>query len=126
MVTHGCATVVSSTCEPGFSVSLLPSSHMQGVNCSSPPSLRGRLVVYLSEQEVLDSCHYWYCDLALTSQVCLFVFVAIQAGLLVALIVFLRKFKRLSQEAKRTTVESFTAGESQRESEYAPLRESSI
>lgn len=99
-------------------------SHV-GVNCSSPPSLRGRLVVYLSEQEVLDSCHYWYCDLALASQVCLFVFVVVQAGLLVALIVFLRKFKRLSKEAKRTTEESFTAEESPRENEYAPLRDSS-
>ncbi|KAA8592672.1 hypothetical protein FQN60_018127 [Etheostoma spectabile] len=87
-------------------------SHL-GVNCSFPPDLRGRLVVYLTEKEVLDTCHYWYCDLALASQVCLFVFVAVQAALLVALIVFLRRFERLSKEARRTTEESFTAGETE-------------
>lgn len=100
-------------------------SHL-GVNCSSPPSLRGRLVVYLTEQEVLESCHYWYCDLALASQVCLCVFVIMQAALLVALLVFLRKFERLSKEARRTTEESFTAGEGLRENEYAHLKDSSI
>lgn len=89
-------------------------SHL-GVNCSSPPSLRGRLVVYLTEQEVLESCHYWYCDLALASQVCLFVFVVVQVGLLVAVIVFLRRFEKLSKEARRTTEESFTIGEGPRE-----------
>ncbi|XP_056275435.1 platelet glycoprotein Ib beta chain isoform X1 [Pseudoliparis swirei] len=77
-------------------------SHL-GVNCSSPPGLRGRLVVNLTEKEVLESCHYWYCDLALASQVCLFVFVLVQAALLVVLIVFLRRFERLAQEARRTT-----------------------
>ncbi|KAM9360841.1 platelet glycoprotein Ib beta chain [Symphorus nematophorus] len=97
-----------------------------GVNCSSPPGLRGRLVVYLTEQEVLDSCHYWYCDLALASQVCLFVFVVIQMALLVALVVFLRKFERLSKEARRTTEESFTAGDGLRENEYVPLKDSSM
>ncbi|XP_022051790.2 platelet glycoprotein Ib beta chain [Acanthochromis polyacanthus] len=100
-------------------------SHL-GVNCSSPPDLRGRLVVYLSEEEVLESCHYWYCDLALASQVCLFVFVVVQTALLVALIIFLRKFKRLSKEAKRITEESFTVEEAQRENEYAPLKASSF
>lgn len=99
-------------------------SHL-GVNCSSPPSLRGRLVVYLTEKEVLESCHYWYCDLALASQVCLFVFVAVQAALLVALIVFLRRFQRMSKEARRTTEESFTAGESLRENEYTTFKDNS-
>ncbi|XP_045891682.1 platelet glycoprotein Ib beta chain [Micropterus dolomieu] len=98
-------------------------SHL-GVNCNSPPGLRGRLVVYLTEEELLDSCHYWYCDLALASQVCLFVFVAVQAALLVALIVFLRRFERLSKEARRTTEESFTTGEGLRENEYSPLKDS--
>ncbi|KAM8885990.1 platelet glycoprotein Ib beta chain [Spinachia spinachia] len=91
-------------------------SHL-GVNCSSPPGLRGRLVVYLTENEVLESCRYWYCDLALASQVCLFVFVLVQAALLAVLIVFLRRFERLSKEARRTTEESFTAGESLGENE---------
>uniref|UniRef100_UPI0037E777AC platelet glycoprotein Ib beta chain n=1 Tax=Semicossyphus pulcher TaxID=241346 RepID=UPI0037E777AC len=97
-----------------------------GVNCHSPPGLRGRQVALLTEEEVLESCYYWYCDLAVVSQVCLFVFVAVQAVLLVALIVFLRRFERLSKEARRTTEESFTAGESQRENEYAPLNDGSI
>lgn len=83
-------------------------------------------MAYLTEQEVLDSCHYWYCDLALASQVCLVVFVVMQAALLGILLVFLRKFERLSKEAKRTTEESFTAGEGQRENEYAHLKDSSI
>lgn len=100
-------------------------SHL-GVSCKSPPGLRGRLVAYLTEEEILESCHYWYCDLALASQVCLFVFVAVQAALLVALLVFLRRFERLSKEAKRTTEESFTAGEGQRENDYANLKGSGI
>ncbi|XP_040011830.1 platelet glycoprotein Ib beta chain [Xiphias gladius] len=100
-------------------------SHL-GINCSSPPTLRGRLVVYLTEAEVLDSCHYWYCDLALASQVCLFVFVAVQAALLVALILFLKRFERLSREARRTTEESLTAGEGLTENEFKPLKDSSI
>lgn len=85
-------------------------SHID-VSCSSPPSLRGRLVVYLTEQELLDSCYYWYCDLALASQIFLVVFVVIQAALLVALLIFLRKFERLSKAAKRATEESHTAWE---------------
>lgn len=97
-----------------------------GVNCSSPPPMRGRLVVYLTEEEVLESCHYWYCDLALVSQVCLFVFVVLQAALLVALVVFLKRFERLSKVARRTTEESFMAGDNLRENEYAPLKDSDI
>lgn len=83
-------------------------------------------MVYLTEQEVLESCHYWYCDLALASQLCLFVFVMVQAALLVALLVFLRRFERLSKEAKRTTEESFTPGDGPRENEYAHVKDSSM
>lgn len=97
-------------------------SHL-GVNCSSPPSLRGRLVVYLTEEEVLESCHYWFCDLALVSQVCLFVFVAVQAVLLVALIIFLRRFERLTKEGRRSTDESYTPLEGH-EDEYTSLKDS--
>ncbi|XP_037536204.1 platelet glycoprotein Ib beta chain [Nematolebias whitei] len=97
-----------------------------GVNCSSPASLRGRLVVYLTEEEVLDSCQYWYCDLALASVLSLFVFVGFQMGLLVAVIIFLKKFERLSKEAKRTMEESFTAGDNTRENDYERLKDSSI
>lgn len=105
-----------------------PPSHAShlGVNCSSPPNLRGRQVVYLSEEEVLDSCYYWYCNLALVSQVCLFVFVLVQVALLVAIVMFMRKFERLSKEARRTTEESFTAGEDHRDNEYTTLKDSSI
>ncbi|XP_024909684.1 platelet glycoprotein Ib beta chain-like [Cynoglossus semilaevis] len=90
-------------------------SHL-GVNCSSPPHLKGRLITYLTEEEVLDSCHYWYCNLALFSQVCLIVFLMVQAALLVALVVFLKKFEKLSKEE-----ESFTAEEAQKENEYSSL-----
>lgn len=82
--------------------------------------------MYLSEEEVLESCYYWHCDLALASQVSLFVFVVLQVALLVALLIFLRKFQRLSKEARRTTEESFTAGEGQRENEKAYLKDSSM
>lgn len=97
-----------------------------GVSCSSPPSLRGRLVVYLTEQEVLESCNYWYCNLAMISQVCLFVFVVVQVALLVALLVFLKKFEKLSKEVRRTAEESFLAGEDQGENEHTNLKDSSI
>ncbi|XP_071369833.1 platelet glycoprotein Ib beta chain-like [Centroberyx affinis] len=100
-------------------------SHLN-VSCSSPPDLRGRLVAYLTEEEVLESCHYWYCDLAFASQVCLFVFVAVQAALLVAVIVFLRKFERLSRVARRTKEESFAFGEGMMGNEYEALKDSSI
>ncbi|MEQ2229958.1 hypothetical protein ILYODFUR_024220 [Ilyodon furcidens] len=100
-------------------------SHL-GVNCSSPPSLRGRSVEYLTEDEVLESCHYWYCNLALASLGSLIGFVAVQAALLVALIIFLKKFERLSKEAKRTTEESFTAGDGHQENDYERLKDSSI
>ncbi|XP_010874823.1 platelet glycoprotein Ib beta chain [Esox lucius] len=98
----------------------------RNVTCSFPPGLRGRLVVYLAEEEVLQSCHYWYCDLALASQVCLFVFVTVQAGLLAAVVVFLRRFETLSREARRTTEESFAGGDGLEYSEYETLKDSSI
>lgn len=96
------------------------------VTCNTPPGLRGRLVVYLSEEEVLETCRYWYCDLALASQACLFVFVAVQAGLLVAVVVFLRRFERMSQTARRATEESFAGGEGIVGDEYEPLKDSSM
>lgn len=83
-------------------------------------------MVYLTEEEVLESCHYWYCNLALASLGSLLVFVAVQAALLVALIVFLKRFERLTKEAKRTTEESFTAGDGLRENDYELLKDSSI
>ena len=81
-------------------------------------------MIHLTEDEVLEFCHYWYCDLALVSQVCLFVFVLVQVLLLVAVIVFLRRFERLSSEARRTKAESSTFGESLGANEYEALKES--
>ena len=81
-------------------------------------------MVYLTEEEVLDTCHYWYCDLALASQVCLCVFVLLQAALLAAVVVFLRRFERLSREARRTADESLTGGEGCLGNEREPLKDS--
>ncbi|KAJ8005756.1 hypothetical protein DPEC_G00121200 [Dallia pectoralis] len=98
----------------------------RNVTCSFPPGLRGRLVVYLDEEEVLQSCHYWYCDMALASMVCLFVFVAVQAGLLAAVVVFLRRFESLSREARKTTEESFTGMDGNEYEQYEARKESRI
>ncbi|KAJ8286186.1 hypothetical protein GJAV_G00035500 [Gymnothorax javanicus] len=93
------------------------------VTCSSPPRLRGRLVVYLTEDEVLDTCQYWYCDLALTSQIVLFVLILLQAVLLAFLIYFLRRYENLSRVTRHTVEESFAGGEI--ENEYTTLKERS-
>lgn len=100
-------------------------SHLR-VNCSSPLSLRGRLVAFLTEEELLDSCQYWYCDLALVSQLSLLGFVLLQGVLLFAVIVFLRRFQWMSEEVRRTKEESFTSGEMAHENEYTPLTDTSI
>ncbi|KAI4884304.1 hypothetical protein NFI96_025724 [Prochilodus magdalenae] len=76
---------------------------IRNVSCTSPPSLEGRLVAYLVEEEVLSSCHYWMCDLAVASQISLFVFIIVQALLLAAVIHFLRRFDRLTCDARRST-----------------------
>ncbi|XP_029959819.1 platelet glycoprotein Ib beta chain [Salarias fasciatus] len=98
----------------------------QGVTCSSPPSLRGRLAVYITEEEALNSSHHWYCDLASGSLVFLLVLVVLQVALLVALVIFLRKFEKLAKEAKRIREESFTAEDNQRENEYTSYKESNV
>ncbi|XP_072537090.1 platelet glycoprotein Ib beta chain [Salminus brasiliensis] len=77
-------------------------AQIRNVSCTSPPSLQGRLVVHLVEEEVLSSCRYWMCDLALASQVSLFVFIVVQALLLAAVIHFLRRFDRLTCDARRS------------------------
>ncbi|KAI1901103.1 hypothetical protein AGOR_G00056750 [Albula goreensis] len=95
----------------------------RNVTCSSPPGLRGRLVMYLVEEEVLDSCQYWYCNLALASQVCLFLLILAQAAVLAFLIYFLRRYEKLSREARRTTEESFAGGDT--ENDYTMLKDRS-
>lgn len=82
-------------------------SFCRNVSCHSPPSLQGRLVAYLSEEEVLNSCNYWLCDLALYSQISLFIFIVVQAILLAAVVYFLRRFSQLSCDAQRAAAESF-------------------
>ncbi|KAI5094901.1 platelet glycoprotein Ib beta chain precursor, partial [Silurus meridionalis] len=73
----------------------------QNVSCAFPPDLQGRLVAYLSEEEVLNSCNYWLCNLALFSQISLFAFIVVQASLLAAVVYFLRRFSQLSIDAQR-------------------------
>ncbi|XP_069071411.1 platelet glycoprotein Ib beta chain [Pleurodeles waltl] len=77
------------------------------VICTTPEKLRGRVVMYLTEDEVLATCQYWYCNMALISQLCLFVFIAIQAILLIFVIVFLRRFQKIAKEARRTAKELY-------------------
>ncbi|XP_058245385.1 platelet glycoprotein Ib beta chain [Hemibagrus wyckioides] len=80
---------------------------IRNVSCISPPELQGRQVALLSEEEVLDSCNYWLCDMALASQISLFIFVLVQAILLAVVVYFLRRFNQLSYDAQRAAAESF-------------------
>uniref|UniRef100_A0A8C7E227 Glycoprotein Ib platelet subunit beta n=1 Tax=Naja naja TaxID=35670 RepID=A0A8C7E227_NAJNA len=52
------------------------------VVCSTPAHLQGRIITYLSEDEIISDCQSWYCGVALVAQICLFVFVLVQAILL--------------------------------------------
>ncbi|XP_026072978.1 platelet glycoprotein Ib beta chain [Carassius auratus] len=97
---------------------------IRNVSCSSPAHLRGRVLAYLSEHELLESCRYWLCNLALASQISLFIFIAVQVLLLASVILFLRRFELLTQEARRTAAESFTAeDDATRSDEYAILKD---
>lgn len=95
---------------------------IQNVSCSSPAHLRGRLLVYLSEQELLETCRYWLCNLALASQISLFIFITVQVLLLAAVILFLRRFEQLSREARCTAAED-DATQSNR---YVSLKDRSL
>ncbi|XP_069476149.1 platelet glycoprotein Ib beta chain [Ambystoma mexicanum] len=77
------------------------------VVCASPEKLRGRVIMYLTEDEILSTCQYWYCNMALISQICLFVFIAVQAILLIFVIIFLRRFQKIAKEARRTAKELY-------------------
>lgn len=95
----------------------------RNVTCSSPAHLRGRLVVYLVEQEILESCRYWLCNLALASQISLFIFITVQVLLLASVIIFLRRFERLT----RTAAETFTAeNDGTQRNEYVMLKDRSM
>ncbi|XP_067270553.1 platelet glycoprotein Ib beta chain [Pseudorasbora parva] len=95
----------------------------RNVTCSSPAHLRGRLVVYLVEQELLETCRYWLCNLALASQISLFIFIVVQVLLLAFIILFLRRFERLT----RTAAETFTAEDDVTQSnEYDMIKDRSM
>ncbi|KAL4646530.1 platelet glycoprotein Ib beta chain [Arapaima gigas] len=90
----------------------------RNVTCSSPPALQGRLVMYLVEEEVLQSCRYWYCNLAVATQVSLGVFIIVQVVLLLFFIFFLHRFQKLSLEAQRAAEDSRGGRETENENEY--------
>ncbi|XP_074869134.1 platelet glycoprotein Ib beta chain [Carettochelys insculpta] len=73
--------------------------------CASPEHLRGRIIAYLSEDEIIATCQFWYCNLALISQICLFLFLLFQAVLLLFVILFLHRFQRIAKEARQTNKE---------------------
>ncbi|MEE6504320.1 hypothetical protein FKM82_005146 [Ascaphus truei] len=75
------------------------------VVCATPPPLKGRVILYLTEEELVATCQYWYCNLALISQLCLFIFIALQAILLIFVILSLRRFQRIAREARHTAKE---------------------
>ncbi|GCB75165.1 hypothetical protein scyTo_0020328, partial [Scyliorhinus torazame] len=74
-------------------------SQYKDIRCSSPVELQGRLIVYLTEDEVGSNCKDWYCNMALICQIGLFAFIVIQAILLIFVIIFLKRFEKFSKEA---------------------------
>uniref|UniRef100_A0A8C5MCP9 Glycoprotein Ib platelet subunit beta n=1 Tax=Leptobrachium leishanense TaxID=445787 RepID=A0A8C5MCP9_9ANUR len=72
------------------------------VTCSSPEAFKGRVIMYLTEDELMTTCQYWYCNLAMVSQLCLFVFIAVQGILLIFVILSLRRFQKIAREARRS------------------------
>ncbi|XP_021400248.2 platelet glycoprotein Ib beta chain [Lonchura striata] len=75
------------------------------VRCSSPEHLRGRIIAYLTEDEIVSTCQHWYCSLALLSQFSLFILLFLQGILVILIIVYLQKFRRMIAEARSTTRE---------------------
>ncbi|XP_043924723.1 platelet glycoprotein Ib beta chain [Protopterus annectens] len=69
------------------------------VVCTYPQGLKGRLVMYLTEDELLSSCEHGYCSLAFIAQIVLFIFIILHVILLIVLIVFLKRFEKFSREA---------------------------
>uniref|UniRef100_A0A452HWR4 Uncharacterized protein n=1 Tax=Gopherus agassizii TaxID=38772 RepID=A0A452HWR4_9SAUR len=77
----------------------------RNVLCASPEHLRGRIIMYMSEDELISTCQYWYCSIALFSQICLFLFILLQAVLLLFIILFLHRFQKIANVARQTTKE---------------------
>lgn len=73
------------------------------VRCASPAHLQDRVIAYLTEDEISSTCQRWYCSLALLSQLCLFILLLLQGVLVIFIIVYLRKFRRMMTEARSTT-----------------------
>ncbi|NWH81754.1 GP1BB protein, partial [Piaya cayana] len=72
------------------------------VRCTSPAHLQDRIIAYLAEDEIISTCQYWYCSLALLSQLCLFILLFLQGILVIFIIVYLQKFRRMTAEARST------------------------
>ncbi|XP_006135002.1 platelet glycoprotein Ib beta chain [Pelodiscus sinensis] len=90
----------------------------QNVLCASPEHLQGRVIAYLSEDEIISTCQFWYCSIALISQVCLFLLILLQAILLLFIILFLHKLRRRANEARKATKENY-----QNDDTWVPLSE---
>ncbi|XP_072271767.1 platelet glycoprotein Ib beta chain isoform X2 [Pyxicephalus adspersus] len=80
-------------------------SQYREVTCESPEPLKGRVIMYLTEDELVTTCQYWYCNLALVSQLCLCIFIIVQGILLIFVVFSLRRFQRIAREARRTAKE---------------------
>ncbi|XP_072101651.1 platelet glycoprotein Ib beta chain [Mobula birostris] len=78
-------------------------SQYKHLTCSSPTELQNRRILYLTEDEVISACNDWYCDVVLICQIALFIFIGIQAILLIFVIIYLKRFETLSEEAIRST-----------------------
>ncbi|XP_061458762.1 platelet glycoprotein Ib beta chain [Rhineura floridana] len=83
----------------------------RNVVCYSPSHLQGRIISYLSEDEIISTCQYWYCGVALISQICLFIFILVQALLLFLVIIYLRRFHRIAKDARKTATEIYEHGD---------------
>ncbi|XP_054852645.1 platelet glycoprotein Ib beta chain [Eublepharis macularius] len=79
----------------------------RNVMCSSPSHLQGRIISYLSEDEIIATCQSWYCSVALITQICLFIFILVQAVLLFSIICYLRRFQRLAKVSRTTDAELY-------------------
>ncbi|KFV95570.1 Platelet glycoprotein Ib beta chain, partial [Eurypyga helias] len=73
------------------------------VRCASPARMQDRIIAYLTEDEIISTCQYWYCSLALLSQLSLFILLVLQGILVIFIIVYLRKFRRMTAEAWSTS-----------------------
>ncbi|NXJ67448.1 GP1BB protein, partial [Rostratula benghalensis] len=78
-------------------------SRYRDVRCASPAHLQDRVIAHLTEDEIVSTCQYWYCSLALLSQLCLFILLFLQGILVILVIVYLQKFRRMTAAARSTT-----------------------